>query len=248
MGGAILGLLLAVSVFAPARWLAAVIHQASAQRVSLTEARGSIWSGSSQMTLTGGVGSGAGVALPGQVHWRIRPVWAGLHIAIHADCCMQQALQLQVGTSGLGRVHLTLVDSQSQWPAGLLSGLGTPWNTIQLQGQLEARTQGLELDWAQGQLSLSGQLQLDALGVTSRLSTLSPMGSYRIQLQGGQTPVLQLSTLDGSLQLSGRGEWLGQRLRFNGEASAAPERVEALTNLLNIVGRRDGARSIITVG
>jgi general secretion pathway protein N len=248
MGGATVGLLLAVVVFAPARWLATAVHQASAERVSLSETRGSIWDGSSRMVLTGGAGSGAGVALPGRVHWRIRPVWPGLSIAIQAECCMQQAVQLRATASGLGRAHLLLADSQSQWPAGLLSGLGTPWNTIQLQGQLEARTQGLELDWAHGQLSLSGQLQLDALGVTSRLSTLSPMGSYRIQLQGGPAPSLQLSTLDGSLQLSGRGEWLGQRLRFNGVASAAPERVEALSNLLNIVGRRDGARSIITVG
>lgn len=247
-GGAALGLMLAVIVFAPARWLAAAVQQASAERVSLSEARGSIWEGSSLMVLRGGAGSGAGVALPGRLHWRIRPVWPGLTVAIQADCCMQQAVQLQATASSLGRAHLLLADSQSQWPAGLLSGLGTPWNTIQLQGQLEASTHGLKLDWAHGQLSLSGQLQLDALGVTSRLSTLSPMGSYRIQLQGGPTPSLLLSTLDGSLQLSGRGEWLGQRLRFSGVASAAPERVEALSNLLNIVGRRDGARSIITVG
>jgi general secretion pathway protein N len=37
-------------------------------------------------------------------------------------------------------------------------------------------------------------------------------------------------------------------LRFEGEASAAPERAEALANLLNIIGRRDGTRSIIKVG
>jgi general secretion pathway protein N len=48
--------------------------------------------------------------------------------------------------------------------------------------------------------------------------------------------------------LSGQGQWIAQRLRFNGVASAEPARVEALSNLLNIVGRRDGARSIITVG
>ena len=87
-----------------------------------------------------------------------------------------------------------------------------------------------------------------ALQVSSRLSTLSPMGSYRITVQGGPEPSLQLTTLEGSLQLSGQGQWIAQRLRFNGVASAEPERVEALSNLLNIVGRRDGARSIITVG
>ena len=54
--------------------------------------------------------------------------------------------------------------------------------------------------------------------------------------------------LDGALLLSGNGQWVGQRLRFTGEASAAPERAAALANLLNIIGRRSGARSIITLG
>nr|MBP6484193.1 type II secretion system protein N [Rhodoferax sp.] len=80
------------------------------------------------------------------------------------------------------------------------------------------------------------------------LSTLAPMGSYRLTVQGGDEPSLELATLEGSLKLSGQGQWVGQRLRFTGVASAEPDRVEALSNLLNIVGRRDGARSLITVG
>jgi general secretion pathway protein N len=74
------------------------------------------------------------------------------------------------------------------------------------------------------------------------------MGSYRIILLGGATPSLQLETLDGSLQLSGTGQWVGAKFRFDGVASAAPERLDALSNLLNIIGRRDGARAIIKVG
>ena len=35
---------------------------------------------------------------------------------------------------------------------------------------------------------------------------------------------------------------------FKRLASAAPDREAALSNLLNIIGRRNGARSIITVG
>ncbi|RYY92801.1 MAG: type II secretion system protein N, partial [Comamonadaceae bacterium] len=42
--------------------------------------------------------------------------------------------------------------------------------------------------------------------------------------------------------------WNGRALRFDGEASAAPGREDALSNLLNIIGRRDGARSLITLG
>ena len=74
------------------------------------------------------------------------------------------------------------------------------------------------------------------------------MGSYRLLLQGGSTPTLELTTLGGALQMHGSGQWVGQRLRFEGEARAAPEREAALSNLLNIIGRRQGARSLITLG
>ncbi len=87
-----------------------------------------------------------------------------------------------------------------------------------------------------------------ALRVASRLSTLRPMGSYRITLQGGTPAGLRLETLEGSLQLAGSGQWVGSRLRFRGEASAAPDREAALANLLNIIGRRNGPRSIISIG
>jgi general secretion pathway protein N len=49
------------------------------------------------------------------------------------------------------------------------------------------------------------------------------------------------------LQLSGQGEW-APRLRFRGQASATPEAEAALANLLNIIGRRQGAVSLISIG
>ena len=246
--GVLLGAAIATTVFAPARWLAAALSQASGQQLQLVSPQGSIWGGSSQLVLSGGQGSVNAVALPGQVSWRIRPVWAGLAIQITADCCTPQPLQLRAMAVGWKDARLVLQDSQSQWPASLLAGLGTPWNTLQAQGQLSATTQDFAVELGPTGLNLTGRVQLDALKISSRLSTLSPMGSYRITLQGGPSPSLELSTLEGSLQLSGQGQWAGQRLRFKGVAAAAPERVEALSNLLNILGRRDGARSIITVG
>ena len=95
---------------------------------------------------------------------------------------------------------------------------------------------------------VAGSAEVSALRITSRLSTLRPMGSYRLGLAGGDAPTLRLDTLDGSLRLSGQGQWVGARLRFAGEASAAPEREAALSNLLNIIGQRQGARSLITLG
>ena len=69
-----------------------------------------------------------------------------------------------------------------------------------------------------------------------------------LALQGGAVTTLKLQTLEGSLQLNGDGEWSATRLHFVGTASAAPERQAALANLLNIIGRRNGDRSIISVG
>jgi general secretion pathway protein N len=37
-------------------------------------------------------------------------------------------------------------------------------------------------------------------------------------------------------------------MRFRGEARASANEEAALSNLLNIIGRRDGARSVISIG
>lgn len=245
--GALLGLMLALLLNAPARWLAAAVQQGLQGRVLLDDARGTVWNGSARLTLTGGAGSTDAATLPGRLAWRLRPGWAGLAFDLNADCCMQQPWRLSLQPRW-GGASLSLADSQSQWPAQWLTGLGTPWNTVQPEGQLSLSTQGLSADWAAGRWLLAGRAQLDALQMSSRLSTLRPMGSYRIILSGGATPTLGLSTLEGALQLSGSGQWVGARLRFEGIASAAPERLDALSNLLNIIGRRDGARAIIKIG
>jgi len=242
------GVLVAAVVFAPARWLAAGVAQLSGEQVRLVDARGSVWQGSAQLVLSGGEGSSGAVALPGQLAWRIRPAWGGLSARISAECCTPTPLHISTALAGLGGLHVALADGQSQWPAGLLVGLGTPWNTVQPQGQLVVTSQGFGAQWAEGRLSMEGQVQFDATQMASRLSTIAPMGSYRLTLHGGAPSHIALTTLEGSLQLSGQGQWVGQRLRFEGEASAAPDRVEALSNLLNILGRRDGARSIIKLG
>ena len=245
--GALLGGLITLALFAPAQWLANAIAQASGGQVQLAQARGTLWNGSAQLLLTGGAASQDRAALPGRIDWQLRPTFSGLRARLNAACCTDSALQLQVRLRWSG-ANITLADSQSHWPAAVLAGLGTPWNTLQPQGQLQLRTPDLQADWAAGRMVLSGQAQLDALAMSSRLSTVAPMGSYRLELQGGAVPTLTLQTLEGSLQLSGSGQWIGQRLRFAGEASAAPEREAALANLLNIIGRRSGARSLITLG
>lgn len=245
--GMLAGTLAALTAFAPAHWLAAGLARATDGRIVLDDPRGTVWTGSARLVLTGGAASQDRAALPGRLHWQLRPAWGGLRAHLSAACCTPAPLVLQAQPRWNG-ARITVADGQSQWPAAVLAGLGTPWNTLQPQGQLALQTQGLQADWTAGRLVLAGQVRLDALAISSRLSTLRPMGSYRLTLQGGAAPTLTLETLQGDLQLSGSGQWVGQRLRFTGEASAAPEREGALSNLLNIIGRRNGARSLITLG
>ncbi|ABM59247.1 type II secretion system protein N [Verminephrobacter eiseniae] len=247
LAGACAGVLPALLVFAPAHWLADSVAHASSGQLLLLQPRGTVWNGSAQLVLAGGSASQDRAALPGTVTWQLRPRFNGLRARLHASCCTPEPLQARVD-AGWSGIRLRVADGQSQWPAALLAGLGTPWNTLQPQGQLALQTRALEMRWTAGRMQLSGQARLDALAMSTRLSTLRPMGSYRLVLQGGEVPAVTLSTLDGALQLSGSGHWVGQRLRFAGQASASPERAAALSNLLNIIGRRSGARSIITVG
>lgn len=250
MLGGLLGLVLVLVLFAPARWLAAAVYEGTSGRVQLVEARGTVWTGSARLLLAGGAGSRDSAVLPGQIDWRLSPGWLALNLQLRADCCTTTPLRARLSRTFTGTA-LQVSDAVSQWPATLLAGLGTPWNTVQAEGTLQLATQGLSVKWFEGRLAVSGIADLTALGLSSRLSTLKPMGSYRLRLNGnsgGSTATLELSTLEGSLQLTGSGRWIGPRLRFQGVASAAPEREAALANLLNIIGRRDGARSIITLG
>ena len=245
--GAALGLLVVLVFFAPAAWLGAAFPALSQGRLLLQDARGTVWTGSGRLLLTGGSGSRDMSALPGRLDWRLRPNWAGLTLALNAACCTPAPLLGRVRV-GWQTQELELDDAMSQLPAALLVGLGTPFNTIQAEGSLRLSTQQLVLKRFDGRLAFTGSAQLQALDISSRLSTVAPMGSYQLVLSGGPAPSLALSTLSGALKLSGTGNWVGARLRFNGMAAVEPELLGAFTNLLNIIGRRQGSQSIITLG
>lgn len=245
--GLVVGVAAALLLFAPASWMALALARATAGQLQLVDTRGTIWTGSGRLMLSGGAGSRDSAVLPGRLDWTFRPGWLAAHLRLRAACCTAEPLQARLGR-GWGRTTLQIADGASQWPAVVLAGLGTPWNTVQPEGSLQLMTRGLSVEWVEGRVSLSGQAELAAMAMSSRLSTLRPMGSYRLKLAGGATPTLELATIEGSLQLSGSGSWVSSRLRFQGLASAAPEHEASLSNLLNIIGRRSGARSIISLG
>ena len=245
--GGLLGLVIALVFFAPAAWLGYAVQRASDNQVQLVESRGTVWSGSARLLLTGGADSRDASLLADRVQWRLRPALYGAHARVQALCCSTQPAELSLAPRW-GGAKLSVQGLRLQLSAALLSGLGAPWNTMEPQGQLNLASDSLSVEWTQGRAQLGGAATLDLTAMSSRLSTLRPLGDYRLSLAGGDAPSLQLQTLQGALQLSGSGQWVGARLRFSGEATATPDREEALGNLLNIIGRRNGARSLISLG
>ncbi|MES2841666.1 MAG: type II secretion system protein N [Pseudomonadota bacterium] len=252
--GALLGLATALLLFAPARWLAHAITSATGGQLQLVNARGTVWRGQADVLLTGGQGSQTQTSLPQGVQWRLSPtLWAGvpaLALQLSAPCCTPQPMKLTFRPRFNG-AEIHLAASSSRWPANVLTGLGTPWNTLRMEGLLSLQTEGLTLRWHGSASSLQGALALEAQDIASRLSTLRPLGSYRMDLRAeadGNNTSLSLHTLSGRLQLQGQGQWVGGRLRFRGVAEAAPDSEAALANLLNIIGRRQGLRSLLNIG
>ena len=255
LAGALVGALLALVLFAPAAWLARWVERGSGGHVLLADAEGSVWSGSAVAVLAGGPDSRDARSLPGRLHWTLRPSGLGFLLSLEHACCLKGRPELRI-RPGLGTLTTTLPPASGwigQWPAEWLAGLGTPWNTLQLAGALRLSSPGLTLQSVQGRWRVEGAATLELLDVASRISPLDRLGSYRLELSGdpanaGAARVV-LRTLDGALQLTGQGSLGTGGFRFRGEAAAATDAdLPALSNLLNIIGRRTGARSVITIG
>ena len=220
----------------PASWVAARLAQASDGRVILANSEGTLWSGSADLAVSNGAGTAS--RLPGRLHWQLRPRLGGLGFRVDsAEPGANGRISGQVGWR-----YWRLEGGQYELPAQLLSGLGAPFNTLRLGGRLKLRWGGF--DWRYGAPGPETLLPVDleAEGLSSRLSPVSPLGHYRLHLAWGPLGgKLDLETVSGPLMLSGQGALVNGRLGFDGEAGTSDAAQPQLAGLLGILGKRDGA-------
>ena len=252
--GAALGAALGVVAFLPASLVAGAVGRLTQDRLVLAEAEGTVWNGSALAVLTGGPGSQDASVLPSRLAWRLRPRWNGASLHLEQDCCMSPGVDLKVA-AGWSTTRVEVADApgegfHAQWPAGWVEGLGALWKTLKPGGQLRLGTKGLALVRHGNDWQLEGEARLEIRQASARLTTLGSLGSYQVVLAGapGAPARLTVSTLEGALQLEGSGEVGPRGVRFRGQARAAPGSEDALNNLLNIIGRRSGATSLISIG
>jgi len=233
---AILAAALTAAVRAPAAWVGDWLQEQG--RVRLIDARGTVWSGSAML----GLSDGRQVTLlPGRLSWKI-DLAALASGRVTADIS-HPALAAPLAVS-LAATSIALKAGQAELPAALLAALGAPFNTVRPGGALGLRWTDVELTGG----VLAGSLQIDWSEAQSALSTVAPLGSYRLQVTGaGATARLQLDTLRGPLRLQGSGTVKGGRVSFKGLASADPDMRPALIGLIGVLGPRVGDQAVLAI-
>ena len=233
---AVLAAALTATVRAPAAWVGDWLQAQG--RLRLVDARGTVWSGSALL----GLSDGRQVTLlPGRLSWKIG--FAAIASARVTADVSHPALAAPLLVS-LATRSIALKAGQAELPAALLAALGAPFNTVRPGGALGLRWTDVEIKSG----ALAGDLQIDWNDAQSALSTVAPVGSYRLRVSGaGDTARLQLDTLRGPLRLQGSGTVKGGRVSFKGTASADPDMRPALIGLIGVLGPRVGDQAVLSI-
>ena len=223
----------------PATFIGARASHAAGGQLRVSDAEGTLWSGSLRATLDT---PGGPFALD-RVTWRFMPVEI-----VH------------------GRVAFDVaVDSRdARGNAQLLRGV-SDWEVRGANARLDARALPLFYPvvaaWRpEGSVQLSaddvrwneremrGNVNMEWRDASVSLSDVKPLGTYRLAAKGaGESVKLALSTIAGALAMSGTGEVkLPRETIFSGEARGEGPSAAALAPLLDLMGprRADGARAI----
>jgi len=263
------GVAIGVLAFAPPTSLLDLwLTYATGGRVRLAQTEGTLWHGAARIVivdparaLVSGQASAPsprsspaslpaslpeplqGLALPGVMRWTLSPrLLVGL-LDANVTLVDGGVPVHVVGSVGTG----VRVDAgRFEWIGLALSGLGSPWNTVRPVGTLRLQWEPMVIDSA----GIRGTLTLELDDVTSAMSSVRPLGSWRLAVRAaGESAALRMETLAGPVHLEGDGQWsarggLGLRLA----AWPDPPMQTALTPLLNLIGPREGGRTIIRLG
>lgn len=219
---------------APAAWLGDWMQTHGKFR--LLDARGTVWQGSALL----GISNGRETTLvPGRIEWTIDALAPQRIAGRISHPWLAAPLAIAVASDGI-----QVARGSARLPAGVLAGTGAPFNTLRPGGLLEVA-------WTDSQIrggALTGEVQVDWRDAQSALSTVVPLGTYRVRLKGtGGSPTIDLATLAGPLQMQGKGTMEGSRIHFNGIATAEPAMQGALNGLLGLLGMRSGDKVLLAI-
>ena len=219
---------------APATLIDAHLERASGGRMRLAAAQGSLWSGTGWIELRDAHGE-SGVTK--HVAWRVRPLALGrgeLVAEVELDQAKPFALAISPSRIEIGGALIDL-------PAAAL-GLGMPrLAALRLTGEVHVDIPHLSL--ARG--GVDGDATLQWLGAGSALTPISPLGAYEVRFKAaGPALHAALRTLEGPLQLEGKGTWSSAAApSFQAIARVPLAQQEQLAPLLRLIAVEKSAGS-----
>jgi general secretion pathway protein N len=223
----------------PAAWITPQFSKATGGHVNLVNPTGSLWQGSATLMLAAGSDASTATLLPGRIEWHTAfwPLFVG---RVRMTMLQSDAMPNPITVDATRRGAI-LSQGEITVPAALLSGLGAPFNTLDLDGNVQLAWN----DWRSFGHEAFGQLRVTLTDASSRISLVKPLGSYRVVIQAeGSRSTIDLSTLKGPLMLDGHGTVSAGSTTFDGTASAAPEARDNLAGLLNLLGRPKGPDAV----
>ena len=142
--------------------------------------------------LAAGSDMSAATLLPGRIEWRTAfwPLFTGrVRMIMRHSEAMPDPITVDATLRSA-----TVTPGAIAVPASLLSGLGAPFNTLDLQGDVRLSWS----DWRSFNQEAFGQLTVTLNDVSSRVSLVKPLGSYRVLFQAqGASSTMDLTTSRG---------------------------------------------------
>jgi hypothetical protein len=218
----------------PASWFAWTLNRFTSGTVRLDPITGNLWRGNGRLVIY------YPQTVPhdfGNAEWRVNPFW--LFTGRMQVRWQTAAPETHIDTTvRLGADEVHLLDTEALFPAEFISAFYSPAALISPQGQVRVHLDKVSL----GRNGLEGKGEILWQGAGSSLSSVQPLGEYRLEITGeGKTATLKLSTARGNLELTGQGQWqisTGQ-IQFTGSATPR-ERMSELEPLLKLLGNDQG--------
>lgn len=222
--------LITLLITAPASLLDRCLQYASQGRLLLANASGTIWNGSAALALR--TQDGRPIGLP-FLHWEIAvpSLFAG-KIRARLQWDGQPPASATEAIFSFNRIELH--HALLQLPAQVLDEASPVLKPARFRGQIQIQCDRLVFSGG----GMEGNAVIDWRQASSALSSIAPLGSYRLALNGtGDRINIGLTTASGILLLDGEGNWSpGRGLEFHGKAQASAGNYDNLTELLHHFG------------
>ncbi len=227
---------LGLLIMAPASLLDVALKQVSDGRLRLSDAQGSLWSGSGQIEVRNAGGAfSRKMGIAKTVSWRLLPgFWLGG--LVNCEIRLDQLDKPIVVAMFWSRFEVS--DADLNLPATAL-GLALPKVApLGLGGEVAIHVAHLSI----GNSAIKGHATVHWRAASSALTNVTPLGDYELNLDGnGAALRATLRTLKGPLQLDGQGGWAeGTTPMLQVRARIAPDQVQQLSPLLRLIAIERG--------